>query len=494
MTAPLQFVITDAGRAALIDAEGGGTAAALIAEVGVTAAVFIAAPTLTALPGEIKRIDTIAGSAADADTVHLVVRDSSNDEYLARGLGFYLEDGTLFAVYSQADPFLGKYAASHFLTAIDLKFIDGEAELIEFGDTNFLNPPATEDEKGVAYLATLIEALAGVVADKIITPATMAAVLANYVATTQLGVAGGVATLGGDGKLAVAQRPPIDTFQIFVVADEDAMRALVDADPGNFAVREDNGLVYVLQALPAATLANWIEITTPAPVSSVNGEVGAVVLTPAHVGAVPTARTIEGAGLITGGGNLSANRTLTVPKASQADVAAGIDDTKAATPLSLALVLGGKVPSARSIDGGGLVTGGGDLSADRTLNVLPASTAEILAGVAGDKAVTPAALGGLAKSLTPNGYATLPNGMIIQWIAYRAVILSEIAIPVNWPIVFPNAALVGAATAWLAAPSIYRNLQPQIVSADRYGCQVMLQLHFDRDIRVDGFDLIMIGH
>jgi hypothetical protein len=493
MTAPLQFVITDAGRAALIDAEGGGTAAALIAEVGVTAAAFIAAPTLTALPGEIKRIEAIAGSAADADTVHLIVRDSSTDEYVARGLGFYLEDGTLFAAYSQADPFLGKYAASHFLTAIDLKFLDGEADLITFGDANFLNPPATESEKGVAYLATIAEALAGAVADKIITPATMAAVLASYVAADQLGVANGVATLGPDGKLLLSQRPPIDLIDVFPAASEAAMLALA-ATVGDFAVRTDNGLVYVLQAAPATVLANWLEISTPAPVSSVNGKVGTVVLTAADVGAVPTTRTVSGGGLVTGGGNLAGNITLTVPKASPIDVATGTDDAKAVTPLAMAAALGGKVPSARSVIGGGLVTGGGDFTADRTLTVLPSTTAEILAGLAGDKAVTPAALGGLAKSLTPNGYATLPNGMIIQWIAYRAVILYEVAIPISWPIVFPNAALVGSATAWLEAPSIYRNLQPQIVSADRYGCQVMLQLHFDRDIRVDGFDLIMIGH
>ena len=159
--------------------------------------------------------------------------DSSDDTYTARGFALYLSDGTLFAVYGQADPFLGKYSASHFLTAIDLKFTAGEAALIEFGDANFLNPPATETEKGVAYLASIAEALAGAVADKIITPAALAAVLENYVASSLLGAIDGVATLGPDGKLVEAQRPPADMFQVFVVANESAMLALAGAAPGN---------------------------------------------------------------------------------------------------------------------------------------------------------------------------------------------------------------------------------------------------------------------
>lgn len=44
-----------------------------------------------------------------------------------------------------------------------------------------------------------------------------------------------------------------------------------------------------------------------------------------------------------------------------------------------------------------------------------ASTAETLAGVVADKAVTPQSLGALASSLAPNGYQTLPGGLILQW-------------------------------------------------------------------------------
>lgn len=52
-------------------------------------------------------------------------------------------------------------------------------------------------------------------------------------------------------------------------------------------------------------------------------------------GAVPTTRLVTAAGLATGGGDLAADRVITVPKASAAEVAAGVNDTKAITPLAL---------------------------------------------------------------------------------------------------------------------------------------------------------------
>ncbi|TXN43598.1 hypothetical protein FV233_18035 [Methylobacterium sp. WL7] len=53
-------------------------------------------------------------------------------------------------------------------------------------------------------------------------------------------------------------------------------------------------------------------------------------------GGVATSRQILSGGLATGGGDLTADRTITVPKAAQSDVAAGTDDAKALTSLSVA--------------------------------------------------------------------------------------------------------------------------------------------------------------
>ncbi len=60
-------------------------------------------------------------------------------------------------------------------------------------------------------------------------------------------------------------------------------------------------------------------------------------------GAVPTTRQILTAGLATGGGDLVADRTVTVLKASAGDVAAMTADDRAVTPLALAGGIGGRL-------------------------------------------------------------------------------------------------------------------------------------------------------
>ncbi|CAI2936166.1 hypothetical protein [Aminobacter niigataensis] len=57
----------------------------------------------------------------------------------------------------------------------------------------------------------------------------------------------------------------------------------------------------------------------------------ATTITNALAGKVPTGRTIGVGGIATGGGDLGANRTITVPKATNPDAVAGTDDTKAMT-------------------------------------------------------------------------------------------------------------------------------------------------------------------
>lgn len=57
-------------------------------------------------------------------------------------------------------------------------------------------------------------------------------------------------------------------------------------------------------------------------------------------GAVPTTRLVSTSGLASGGGDLAANRTIDVPKASQAEVSALTIDNKAVTPLALAGLVG----------------------------------------------------------------------------------------------------------------------------------------------------------
>lgn len=166
----LQIIITDAGRAALVNAKNDGTNAVRIVSAGVSATAFAPSKATTAIPGEIKRILTLSGAVVAADTIHLIVRDESADAYSVRTLGLYLADGTLFAVYSQAGVLLEKSAQAMMLLQVDTAFVDIDATPITFGNADFLNPPATTDTAGVVQRATDAEALALANALKYLTP------------------------------------------------------------------------------------------------------------------------------------------------------------------------------------------------------------------------------------------------------------------------------------------------------------------------------------
>ncbi|PJI89069.1 hypothetical protein DAH55_03820 [Sphingomonas koreensis] len=153
-----------------------------ISEVGVTPDAFVVAPTLTALPGEIRRIATVSGTQIGDNKVHLLVRDQAELSYTVRGFGLYLADGTLFAVYGQEDPIVEKSAQSTALLAIDIAFPTGDISDLTFGDTNFLNPPATTAIKGVVELATNAEAMAGDDQERAITPAALKAAISAAIA------------------------------------------------------------------------------------------------------------------------------------------------------------------------------------------------------------------------------------------------------------------------------------------------------------------------
>lgn len=169
---PLVLTLTNAGFAALRAAAG--TNAIVVAQLGLSARAVTMAPTLTALPDEHRRLATVSGAAVDDRTVHLVARDTSDATYVVRSIGVYLADGTLFAAYSQPDPIFEKARVATYLQAIDLRLQSGEAQLVQFGDANFLYPPATQSTRGVAEIATEGEVDAGTDDTCIVTPLGLA--------------------------------------------------------------------------------------------------------------------------------------------------------------------------------------------------------------------------------------------------------------------------------------------------------------------------------
>ena len=101
----------------------------------------------------------------------------------------------------------------------------------------------------------------------------------------QKGVPNGVASLNAQGIIPTSQLPPVTLSSTNVVGSDAAMTALSSATVGSIAVRTDVNKNYVLSALPASTLGNWIELLTPAaPVQAVNGYTGSVNLTKIDLG------------------------------------------------------------------------------------------------------------------------------------------------------------------------------------------------------------------
>jgi hypothetical protein len=97
---------------------------------------------------------------------------------------------------------------------------------------------------------------------------------------SQKGAANGVASLGADGRVPANQLPTLRLVEVFTVANEAAMLALPDAQPGDMAIRTDFSpdRMFVLTEAPATTLNNWRDITVQVTVVSVNGQTGVVVL------------------------------------------------------------------------------------------------------------------------------------------------------------------------------------------------------------------------
>lgn len=101
--------------------------------------------------------------------------------------------------------------------------------------------------------------------------------------------------------------------------------------------------------------------------------------------------SVTGGGLATGGGALSTNRVIRVPVASIADAKGGTDNDSAMTPLTTMAAIEYKL-STLQLDVGGLITGGGRIDGDWSLTVHAATNAEAWAGVITSAVITPANL------------------------------------------------------------------------------------------------------
>jgi len=427
-TPALILTMTDAGLDRFTAAQLGDAVDLRISSVGMTDSVIVVAPTLTALPGEIRRIASISGAQVGNNIVHLIVRDDAVISYGVRAFGLYLSDGTLFAVYGQTDRIIEKSAQASNVLAIDIAFPAANVAKVTFGDANFLIPPSTTETQGVVELATDAETIDGIDASRAVTPKGLAARLAQIIAgidalkaSIDARFASILVTIAG---LVPATRR-VDT--IGLATGGRALDGDVTIDvPRATAAEADAGLLQT-KALTPSSLANILVLLA---------------------NSVPFGRKVNTIGLATGGRTLDADITIDVPRATAVEADAGELTTKALTPSSLVNIIASilaRVPLARRVNTAGLAIGGNALTTDITISVPAATAGQLLAGTASNVAATPAALAAAgviylveSKSDGANRYRRFSDGSV-DMMGVSALPGSESIFTLNFPWAFPTA-------------------------------------------------------
>lgn len=171
----LNFVITDAGLQAAINADATGLQLTLT-EVGYGTGIWSPDKTASALQSEFKRLPAGGGENPAPMYVHVAVSDQSSDNYQATEVGIYAGD-TLFAVWSKdLQPDMSgpvKIGSGYSAFVFDLLLENVPPDSVTVGDANFRMPMATETVHGVAEIATQSEVDAGSDHARMVTPKTL---------------------------------------------------------------------------------------------------------------------------------------------------------------------------------------------------------------------------------------------------------------------------------------------------------------------------------
>lgn len=198
----LALIITDAGRAAIVNAQNTGTAPVVLSQIALGSATYdpTAAPgaARTALTTEIKRLSTFGSSVVADDTIHVTITDTSADTYTLSEIGLYTNGGVLFAFYAQTTPILEKGTEQLVLLSADIVLTSVPPGSVTIGDANFQVPPATTTRMGIIEIATDAEVDTGTDTARAVTPAGVKRRIDTRAPTTRKVTAGNGLTGGGD--------------------------------------------------------------------------------------------------------------------------------------------------------------------------------------------------------------------------------------------------------------------------------------------------------
>ena len=155
---------------------------------------------------------------------------------------------------------------------------------------------------------------------------------------------------------------------------------------------------------------------------------------------------------------------------------------------------GGNVPTTRQVNGGGMISGGGQLASNLTLTLNAATPAEQLAGLRNDVASTPFSIRNAASaSLGPNGFSLAPGGLITQWGQLRGG-YAEGNVGVTLRTEFPTNFSALVMTPLNQTGNINRDVFMQWVGRSLADFTALLNYDGSGTNSIDGFDYIALGY
>jgi len=162
MSVSLTPVITTAGLQAVLSATNDGLQAK-ISHVALGDIGWSPTNSATRLKAEKNRVAVSNGTRIQPTQIHVTAVENGSTEYWVREVGFILDDGTLFAIWSHPTQALAwKAAGVDLLLAFDMLLSALPADSVTIDGTGGVNlAPATQDQEGLVRLATSQEAIAG---------------------------------------------------------------------------------------------------------------------------------------------------------------------------------------------------------------------------------------------------------------------------------------------------------------------------------------------